>query len=155
MTRHDINIMDYEYFPVFFHEVLHEFGWITHWEHTRSEADGIWYIGPPWWTHDPDLWGGEYHRSWAFEHFIGKSLASCRVGLGFLRDLLCDNAMVMEFAQLNSQTIGFSCCRWKRMEPTYIKKVQSCLTFPRCCVVLRQLWASGLGDFHSDAVIRR
>ena len=37
----------------------------------------------------------------------------------------------------------------------YEKKVQTCLLFLRCCVVLRQLWDSGLGDFHGDAVIHR
>ena len=179
MTKHDIKIMGQEYFTciLLFYCFLQKSGWITH-THTL-ETRSVQQMGT-WRPHDPghpsmiptDLWGGEYHRGWAFEHFIGKGIASCRVGSGFLRDLLCDGQMpvrtgVMELPPTklpNTYDVHVVYGnKWKQPIYVYIhvyiylyiymKKVQFCLSFLRCCVVLRQLWDSGLGD--GDAVIHR
>lgn len=168
MTKNDIKIMGYEYFTCIllvycFLTEIRMNKTHTHTWNPKCSADG--YMTTPWL--DTPQWSRptcEAVNIIVAEHLnISLEKASRLVELGRDSSEIC---YVM--AQMPARIGVMDTCTTKlpntsrfmlSMETNgnnlYEKKVQTCLLFLRCCVVLRQLWDSGLGDFHGDAVIHR
>lgn len=137
MTKNDIKIMGYEYFTCillvycFLTEIrMNKTHTHTHTLETRSvQQMGTWQ--PHGWTplNDPDRpvrqWISSWLSIWTFHWKRPRVLSSwvgipqrfamwwpkCQQGLGWWTP-----------AQLSSQTLRGSCCLWKQMETTYMKK---------------------------------